>query len=190
MPWRTGDVLLFAAAAPSWRSGWWVLDAAIALVTRSPFTHVGLVLVDPPFARERGAFLWESGYEPTPDAEDGARRFGVRLTPLADVDLARATVRRCVRTIDADALAAIHADVYAKPYDARPLDWALAAVRADPAPQRTDRFWCSAFVVYVLARLGWVDAQTDWSVARPADLSASATWLRWTGVRYGPDARV
>jgi hypothetical protein len=185
---RTGDVLLFAGASP-W---WWPLDAAIRLVTRSPLTHVALVVVDPPFAPP-GAYAWEAAFRAAPDAEFApAGRCGVRLTRLADLasERGRVWVRRCARAVDAAALAAVHAKVYGAPYDARPSDWALAAARLDLAPQKTDRFWCSAFVAFALVELGWLDPATDWSVARPADLSShsAGAFLRWTAAGcYGPD---
>lgn len=64
---RTGDLVLFAGSGASSSWWWWPLDAAIRLVTRSPLTHVALVVVDPPFAPP-GTYLWEAGYRAAPDA--------------------------------------------------------------------------------------------------------------------------
>lgn len=47
----------------------------------------------------------------------------------------------------------------------------MANDAAAPAPQKTDRFWCSAFVGYVYTACGILDGDTDWSILRPSDFS-------------------
>ena len=183
---RTGDLVLLSSRG--------VLDWLIRFFTRSVFTHVGMVLVDPPFGVPAGTYLWESGFQPVPDPQDGLLKLGVRLTPIASVDVSRSRVyvRACLRAVtDAD-LEAIHRDVYMRPYDLCARDWVLAVARVDAAPRKTDRFWCSAFVAYVLSRLGVVPEAADWSVARPCDLSSTATAAPWSalGAAYAPDRPV
>ena len=184
----TGDLVLFTARRASL---WLPLDWAISLFTRSPYVHVGLVVVDPPFSVPRGTYLWECGYEACANPETGKNNLGVRLTPIAAVlcPSARGTVfvRKCTLRVPDAKLAKIHADVFLKPYDVCITDWLLATLRLDAAPQKTDRFWCSAFVAYVLTRLGWVPEDTDWSVVRPCDLSSSSTFLAWTAPVYTRD---
>jgi hypothetical protein len=58
---RTGDLVLFSSRG--------VLGGLIRFFTRSVFTHVGMVLVDPPFGVPAGTYLWESGFEPVPDPQ-------------------------------------------------------------------------------------------------------------------------
>jgi hypothetical protein len=189
---RTGDLLLFTErrVPPRWALG--LLDAAISYFTRSPYVHVGLVLVDPPFCTARGTYLWESGYEACVDPETGTRHLGVRLTPMEAVLCPEARgsvfVRKCTLRVADAKLTKIHADVFMKPYDVCLSDWLLAAARVDAAPQKTDRFWCSAFVAYVLAQLGWLSEGTDWSIVRPCDLSSSSTYLAWEAPVYTRDA--
>jgi len=69
-------------------------------------------------------------------------------------------------------------------------DWLLATLRMDARPQKTDRFWCSAFVAYVLTQLGWLPEATDWSIVRPCDLSSASTYLAWDAPVYGRDTPV
>jgi hypothetical protein len=192
----TGDLILFTERRQSGSLSVlrWLfdaLDAAIVYVTRSPYVHVGLVLVDPPFLETRGTFLWESGYEACANPETGKQNVGVRLTPIAAVlgPEARGTVfvRKCTRRMPEDKLRKIHSDVFLKPYDMCLSDWLLATVRLDARPQKTDRFWCSAFVAYVLTQLGFLPETTDWSIVRPCDLSSSSHFLTWEAPVYTRD---
>ena len=183
---RTGDLVLFSSRG--------LFDGLIRFFTRSIFTHVGMVLVDPPFGVPRGTYLWESGFEPVPDPQDGLLKLGVRLTPIESVDASRSRVyvRACLRSVTDEDLEAIHRDVYMKPYDLCARDWILGIAHVDAKPQKTDRFWCSAFVSYVLSRLGMLPESADWSVARPCDLSSTATYAPWTAIdaAYAPDRLV
>lgn len=176
----TGDLVLFTAS----RGLWAPLDWMISRVTRSPYVHVGLVVVDPPFLDARGTFLWEAGYEACANPETGKNNLGVRLTPIAAVPREGAFVRKCTLRIPDARLSKIHADVFLKPYDVCLSDWLLATLRLDAEPQKTSRFWCSAFVAYVLTRLGWLPESTDWSIVRPCDLSSASTFLAWTAPVY------
>jgi hypothetical protein len=183
----TGDLVLFTAR----RGIWLPLDWAISWFTRSPYVHVGLVVVDPPFSVPRGTYLWECGYEACANPETGKNNLGVRLTPIAEAvppSARNAFVRKCTLRVPDAKLAKVHADVFLKPYDVCISDWLLATLRLDARPQKTDRFWCSAFVAYVLTRLGWVAEETDWSVVRPCDLSSSSKFLAWTTPVYTADA--
>lgn len=186
---RTGDLLLFACK----KSHWTLFDAAIHYFTGSDYVHVGMILVDPPFRNvPSGMYLWESGWEPTPDPQDGRLKLGVRITPLSklDVSASHLYIRRCAEPVSLSKLIAIHTEVYLKPYDVCLSDWLLAALRLDQQPQKTDRFWCSAFVSFVLTRLEWLSGTTDWSIVRPCDLSSGSKYLQWTESAYGTDTHI
>jgi hypothetical protein len=189
----TGDLVLLAENKKKtpFSYGWFVFDKAIEYFTRSPYVHVGLVLVDPPFSVPRGTYLWESGYEACVNPETGKQNLGVRLTPMHAVLDKHDTVfvRACTLGVSDAKLKKIHADVFLKPYDMCLSDWLLATLRLDSAPQKTDRFWCSAFVAYVLVQLGWLPRETDWSIVRPCDLSSSSTYLAWEAPVYTSDTR-
>jgi hypothetical protein len=161
---RTGDLVLLAARRSSWAVVEWALEAA-----RGPLlAHVGLVLVDPPFETvPSGAYIWETA--------DGA---AARLRRLDAVDASRVVVRRCARPPDARALQDAYREVHLKPHDERLDEWLGGGAPC-----------CSAFVAFVLTRLGWLAQGTDWSVVRPEDLAASGR-LAWTEAWYGADERV
>jgi hypothetical protein len=118
----------------------------------------------------------------------------VRLTPIAEAvpPSARGTafVRKCTLRVPDAKLAKVHADVFLKPYDVCISDWLLATLRLDARPQKTDRFWCSAFVAYVLTQLGFLPETTDWSIVRPCDLSSSSHFLTWEAQVYARDRPV
>src|SRR3989304_23762 len=77
---NTGDVLLFNEKKYwfSWLVEYW---------TGSPWSHVAIVLRDPIYLDPKltGLYLWESGEEYFPDAEDNKIKFGVQITDLKKV---------------------------------------------------------------------------------------------------------
>jgi hypothetical protein len=187
---ETGDLMLFTQKNSL--TGWWLLDKAIEYFTNSPYVHVGVVVVDPPFSVSSGTYLWECGYEACVNPETGKQNIGVRLTPISIVlsnEQKNIYVRKCKTYIPDKMLQKIHSEVFLKPYDMCLSDWLLATLRLDISPQKTDRFWCSAFVGYIFTQLGWLAENTDWSILRPCDLSSSSTYLSWKSKVYGVDTR-
>jgi hypothetical protein len=186
---ETGDLLLFTQKKSI--TGWWLIDKTIEYFTNSPYVHVGLVVVDPPFSVSSGTYVWECGYEACVNPETGKQNIGVRLTPISVVLSNEQTiyVRKCKTYIPDKMLQKIHSEVFLKPYDMCLSDWLLATLRVDLRPQKTDRFWCSAFIAYIFTQIGWLDNNTDWSIIRPCDLSSSSTYLSWKSKVYGGDMR-
>ena len=80
---ETGDLMLFTEKKSM--TEWWLIDKCIEYFTNSPYVHVGLVVVDPPFLVSTGTYLWECGYEACVNPETGKQNIGVRLTPMAAV---------------------------------------------------------------------------------------------------------
>uniref|UniRef100_A0A6C0H3B6 Peptidase n=1 Tax=viral metagenome TaxID=1070528 RepID=A0A6C0H3B6_9ZZZZ len=186
---ETGDLLLFTQKKSI--TGWWLIDKTIEYFTNSPYVHVGLVVVDPPFSVSSGTYVWECGYEACVNPETGKQNIGVRLTPISVVLSNEQTiyVRKCKTYIPDKMLQKIHSEVFLKPYDMCLSDWLLATLRVDLRPQKTDRFWCSAFIAYIFTQIGWLDNNTDWSIIRPCDLSSSSTYISWKSKVYGGDMR-
>jgi hypothetical protein len=189
---RTGDILLFS----DYQSG--IFNYFLSMIrwaTNSDYVHVGMIVVDPPFAPQlKGTFLWESSYEGTPDPQDDKIKLGVQLTPIETVfkNLSSSNVlkseiyvrRPAVDSIfTSEFLTDIHKDVYNKPYDLNLLDWYGALYRKDSDPQKIDRFWCSAFVGYIYTEVGILSGDTDWSIIRPSDFAIDGEHLLYTSTK-------
>ena len=194
---KTGDILLFDETPTN--SCMRMLDNCIKYCTHSHYSHSAIVIVNPPWDSSlKGTYVWESSFHGTKDPQDGKVKFGVQLTPL---DLytkrypgrvkiyCRTPETPCSMFTDA-ALIAIHKRVYDKPYDIDPCDWLHALFRCF-RPRRTDTYYCSAFVSYVLTSVGVLAPDTDWTIISPAELSASSEnrLVIWR-VKYGQDKRM
>ena len=156
-PVKTGDILLF-----NYRDSWF--SWAIKFFTRSNYSHVGMVVVDPQFTEIplKGVYLWESGRGYIPDPENHRLKTGVQLTPMDQVfktfeGKGNVYLRRLKAPdglITEDKLKIVHTAVHNKPYDIVPSDWIQAFLRVDPSPQKISRFWCSALVGYIYTKVG------------------------------------
>ena len=177
---KTGDILLFDyEGGGSMGIFSWLIKKA----TSSNITHVAMVLKDPVFINPvlKGYYVWESGWEGTPDPQDGKVKFGVQITPLEEIIQSykkkngKIYVRRIINCdstkFSADILRNIHNVVYDKTYDIIPTDWLEALWRKDSHPQKIDRFWCSALVGYIYTQCGCLHPGTDWSMVRPSDFA-------------------
>ncbi len=186
----TGDLLLFSGNSND-RSFFGLFDSLIKWGTHSNYTHTAVVLKNPTFINPvlKGTYVWESGWEKNPDPQDGIHKYGVRITPLAEIlESYRNTGGTCFyRKMECDSshftsenLSNIHNIVYKKPYDICPLDWIEAYLKRDLNPQKTSRFWCSALVGFIYTKCGILDPNTDWSILSPNDLSLSGQQLNFT----------
>ena len=186
----TGDMLLFSPSTKTEHGVMRFLDWMIQSTTDSSYTHVAFVLKDPTFIHPvlKGLYVWESGYEGTPDPQDGKVKFGVQITPLHQCiqnfngKLFVRKLKKGRETITRKKLEEIHNIVYEKPYDIMPKDWVQAWFRQDSSPQKTDRFWCSALVSFILVKLGFLKKKLDWSMIRPCDLSSTSDYLTYTDI--------
>lgn len=173
-PVKTGDILLF-----NYRDSW--VSWAIKFFTRSNYSHVGMIVVDPQFTEKplKGVYLWESGRGYIPDPENHRLKTGVQLTPMdqvfktfegkGNVYLRRLKVPDGI--ITEDKLKIVHTAVHNKPYDMVPFDWLGGIISYDPEPQKNDRFWCSSLVGFLYSHLGIIHPSIDWSILRPCDFS-------------------
>ena len=188
---QTGDILLIS----NYEKGWFNLFLdMIRYGTHSDYVHIGIVVKNPQFldlekdndTPLEGTFLWESGYEGTPDPQDGRVKLGVQLTNINDVlknyDNASFFVRKFndYSLFTDDKLKEVHQVAYDKPYDINPRDWIGALFGNDKHPQHTYSFWCSAFVGFVLTKVGILDSETDWSILRPCDFAIDGENLNWS----------
>ncbi len=190
---QTGDVILFEGA-----SG--ILDRAISWFTSSPYTHVGMVLRDPPNLPP-GVHVIESSLEATPNETTGHRTLGVQIQPLSTVISTHGTasVRSlCLNEPDADLtkkLSEVESRVDGKPYDLNIGDWLRAEVRVlDPKvvwEQQDESFWCSALVAYLYVRLGLLPRDIPWTLVSPKEWGPGGRMdAALTGCRLGPPAHL
>ena len=168
---QTGDVVLFKGEQG-------LLDRAISWFTDSPYTHVGLVLCNPP-GLPAGPYVIESSIESTPDASSGRKVFGVQLQPLSTILSAHGTasVRSLKRSGKAPDLTPHLAKAFravdGRPYDVDLCDWLQAELRVHCPhmvwEQRDDTFWCSALVAYLYVKLGLLPANLPWTLVSPKE---------------------
>lgn len=168
---QTGDVVLFEG-----EQGWF--DRAIRYFTDSPYTHVGIVLCNPP-GLPPGPYMIESSMESDPDAASGRKVIGVQLQPLATVLSAHGTasVRHLERQGKAPDLGPhltkAFKQVDGRPYDIDLCDWLRADIRLHCPDmvweQRDDTFWCSALVAYLYVKLGLLPPSLPWTLVSPKE---------------------
>lgn len=169
----TGD-LVFFYGDPHWK-----IDKLIMDVTDSPYSHVGVIVKDPPWDTNlKGTFLLQSSSNDNDAAEQKDRQSGVVLTPFSEYAGEKIDVRRLTTTRD-DAFwtkfSEIHARVHNHPYDLSWWNWLMAGLshlgihRVEVAPH-TSTFWCSALCAYIYVEMGFLDATVDWSNMAPSDL--------------------
>lgn len=182
---QTGDILLFNEY-PRKCMFWWI-DWCIRWCTNSPYSHAGLVIVDPEWAPQ-GTYVWDSSKHVHPDPQDKKIKFGIALVKLEDylndIDGRQQLYKRSPKDPEVykrftpEKLRELHDRVYGKHYDLNPRHW-LAGLVHSLIPRSTKEFFCSAFVSYALTEIGVLHADTDWTVVSPAMLSANCDRLDW-----------
>ena len=179
---KTGDLLLCDDLE---YKSWGLLSWVIKFATKSDFSHVGMIVVDPEFTNVslKGTYVWTSGISDVPDPEDNTKKFGVQFVPY-DHFITTYGGKIYVRRIEFESieeynkifnfekLKEIHKVVYDKPYDMVVTDWIEAYCKKDPHPQKTSRFFCSAFIGYIYTKLTLFDEELDWSILYPSYFSS------------------
>jgi hypothetical protein len=181
----TGDVVTFFDRHS-------LFSNAVAWATGDNCSHVGMVVVNPPWRRDlRGVFLLESDAEHFPDAEDGEFKVGVALNRFAEVVRRYPTRDIHVRRLTGhqkfadEELIRAHSLVHNRPYDTTPSHWLVAALGL--GRRRTDRrFWCSALVACMYVQLGLLPADFDWTHVAPAQFDSGAYELPLLHGELGP----
>jgi len=211
---KTGDIILFQEE-PKCGSIFKLLDWAIRCWTHSPYSHAGLVIVNPPRVNVvtgeinvdqhgqheclEGTYIWDSSKHFQKDPMDGRIKFGIALVPIDmylhdNMLLHQKLYKRSPKTPETYALFTeskirqLYMEVYDKPYDTQIKHW-LAGMFRIHITRSNNAFFCSAFVSFALTQMGILEKNTDWTILSPADLSSRAdNRLRWTaGHEYGPD---
>lgn len=195
---NTGDIIMYCGSKrhKTWFS---YFSSLIRFATNSYITHIGMVIKDPDFTHTKlkGIYVWESGWEGTPDPQDGKIKLGVQLTPLEkiiddskknNITLIKRSIVCPPETFSTEKLKEIHAVVNNRPYDINPKDWFYALFNNDEEPQKTDRFWCSALVGYIYTKCGILNSNTDWSIIKPKDFSIESENLNFNKDCYLEEA--
>lgn len=179
---KTGDLLLCDDLA---YGSWGLFSWLIKFVTKSDFSHVGMIVKDPDFTETplKGIFVWTSGISNVPDPDDKTTKFGVQFIPfdhfiqtyggkifLRKIEFEHAEEYYSI--FETNKLKQIHQVVYDKPYDVVITDWIEAFCKKDPHPQKTSRFFCSALIGYIYTKLNLLDDNTDWSIISPSFFSS------------------
>ena len=178
---KTGDLILCDDLQ---YNSWGLFSWVIKFMTKSDFSHVGMIVVDPEFTDVplKGTFVWTSGISDVPDPEDRTKKFGVQFIPFdhfIQTYGGKIYARRIEfktddeyrKIFNMDRLREIHSVVYDKPYDVIVTDWIEAYCKKDPNPQKTSRFFCSALIGYIYTKLGLFDDGLDWSILYPSFFS-------------------
>jgi len=191
---KTGDIILFSEHP---YDGWLAcIDWGIRCWTKSPYSHVGIVVINPPWTK-KGTYIWDSSKHIHQDPEDGKIKYGIALVPIQDYINCRSSKQKLYKRspinpktyelFNDKAVMKIHDKVYGCHYDNMIGHW-LAAFLHILIPRTDKKFWCSAFVSYTLTELGILDSDTDWTIISPADLSSKGGKLKWNDPYvYGPD---
>jgi hypothetical protein len=179
---KTGDILLCDNLE---YKSWGLFSWFIKFMTKSDFSHVGMIVVDPEFTDIplKGTYVWTSGISDIPDPEDSTKKFGVQFIPyehFISTYSGKIYVRRIEfkdtekyeKIFNNEKLKEIHKVVYDKPYDIVITDWIEAYCNKDLHPQKTCRFFCSAFLGYVYTKLSLFDETLDWSILYPSYFSS------------------
>lgn len=182
----TGDLLLFHGTA--------TVSCCIEFFTKSKFSHIGMILKDPVMIDDKleGLYLWESGKEDFPDAEDNEHIYGVMISPLDKV-INEYGIENCFvrclnnnKTINLNDIKNIHESVHHLPYDLNPIDWLeaglyelhnltdvnytdkLKLIKKKSKVKTPKSVWCSALIGYIYYRLQLIN-NPYWKLLSPED---------------------
>lgn len=183
---KTGDIILFHGTKT-------IFDKAIEYFTRTPYSHIGIILKNPTFidpSLNNGIYFWESGSEEFPDPSTGKKPLGVRLSLLKDVyenctNEDKMYFRRILyeKPIKVKKLIDIYSIVKDKPYDLNIIDW-ICAILKIKKPRTTKRFWCSAFIGYIFWYLKYLNDNIDWTIMRPSDFSSEYSQVKFNNCSF------
>lgn len=190
---QTGDILLFSNIF-KWYNPLTYPGKIIEIATRSPYSHVGIILKSPTYIDEKltGTYLWESDADGSRDAETNEIKFGVKLTPIEEVMQWKEYIylKKINKTFshkyDDESIKTLYEVTKDKPYDTNVIDWICAFFR-NKLVKTDKRFFCSAFVGFILVQLGFLKLSCDFSIIRPCDFDENYSkylelyWIYYTG---------
>ena len=185
---KTGDLVLFAGQGG--------VSAWIRWFTRSPWTHIGMVVRQ---ERMDSVFVWESTTLSTiKDISSGALRQGVQLAGLRERVLAydgRIAVRRLSRGLGPRRLArlgALRSRLAGRPYERNRLELLKAAADVLLPENREDltSLFCSELVAEAYQTMGLLDERKPSNEYVPGDFAAGQLSRLRGGVLLGAEEMI
>ena len=167
---KTGDLLFYKGDKNS------VIDDLIMNVSDSPYSHVAMVIVNPPWNKQlKGPYLLQSSSNFIYSDEDKKEEKGVTLSSLPE-NLEGVNIRRFDGIMDDAKLAKVHDKVHHLPYDTSWWDWIKTGLyhlgfHSFHNDRHDTNFWCSALVAYIYVKMGILPEKTNWSNLAPGDLA-------------------
>lgn len=168
---NTGDLLFFHGNKKS------LIDDLIMDVSDSPYSHVGMIIVDPKWDQSiKGPYLLQSASGYTYSEEDREEEKGVTLASIPE-SFEGVDIRRYGGTMNTETLKEVHDEVHRLPYDTSWWDWIKAGLshlgfsRWVQNERHDNNFWCSALVAFVYVKMGILPEKTNWSNLAPGDLA-------------------
>jgi len=187
---ETGDIILFHGTRK--------VSCCIEFFTCSKYSHVGMILKNPVYIDSKltGLYLWQSGKEDFPEAEDNMNIYGVQISSLKKVlkecNLKNVYVRKLFSKLPLNRdplminkLKLIHQEIHHHGYDLNPLDWLSAGEYQldnwfeEPKNKKSLLFdgksipstiWCSALIGFIYYNLGLIK-NPNWKLLSPQDWS-------------------
>ena len=190
---ETGDILLFSNIF-KWYNPLTYPGKLIEIATRSPYSHIGIILKSPTYIDEKltGIYLWESDGDGSKDAETNKMKFGVKLTPIEEVMKWKEYIylKKINKTFshkfDDESIKTLYEVTKNVPYDYNIRDW-IGAFFRNKLIKTDRRMFCSAFVAFILVQLGFLKLSCDFSIIQPKDFDSNFSkylelyWIYYTG---------
>jgi hypothetical protein len=162
----------------------WFPSRLIEWLTWCKYSHVAMLLEDPIYIQQslRGKYMLESGEEPTPNVVTGKKKLGTQLQWWDWILLSypgRVYARSFrwlvpVKSAHLDKqLAQAWNDTRTASYDLDLIDFLeaeLHTVLRDKG-QITREFICSAYITFILTRMGALPEKTPWDTFSPNDFA-------------------
>jgi hypothetical protein len=154
------------------------MDFLVSAVTGSKYSHSAIIIKDPSWRPDlKGLFIIESNWEDFKDAEDNEIKIGVELVSfkkLLEENKAAQTKLwyrklNCTRdTTFVEKLDKAQSIAHNRPYDLILTDWVKAMFHWHWGNvKRNKTFFCSALVSFIYTQIGFLPADTDWTIVSP-----------------------
>jgi hypothetical protein len=176
---NTGDLLLFSSNA--------IYSRLIEILSGGKYSHIGYIIKNPTWLHPdlSGVYIFESGKEPTKDVLSNELIFGVQLTPIETI-INQYKNARCgylyyiknnfTRTNDYfNQLKDTIFSTDKKIYDFNPIDWIRAKFDINVGKRKTNTFFCSALVAYIMEKVNQLPNTIDWTNISPKRFSKNST---------------